>query len=111
MTGIAEALLMTAVMGAVIFFCRALPFLFFRERKEGEQKPSQALLALAEKTAPPVAMTVLTFNAVSAAIKDDARLALPVLAAATFTALAHLWKRNSLISIMGGVAIYMILSR
>jgi branched-subunit amino acid transport protein AzlD len=34
-----------------------------------------------------------------------------VLAAAAFTALAHLWKRNSLISIIGGVAVYMILSR
>jgi branched-subunit amino acid transport protein AzlD len=111
MTSIAGALLMTVVMGAVIFFCRVFPFLFFRERKGGEKTPSQALLSLAEKTAPPVAMTVLTFNAISAAIKDDTRLVLPVLAAAAFTALAHLWKRNSLISIIGGVAVYMILSR
>jgi branched-subunit amino acid transport protein AzlD len=111
MTGITEALFMTFVMGAVIFFCRVFPFLFFRERKGGGRKASQTFLSLAGKTAPPVAMTVLTFNAISGAIKDDARLCIPVLAAAAFTALAHLWKRNALISIIGGVAIYMILSR
>jgi branched-subunit amino acid transport protein AzlD len=111
MTSIAGALLMTFVMGATIFFCRVFPFLFFRERKGGEKKPSATLLSLVGKTAPPVAMTVLTFNAISSAIKDDTRLAVPVLAASVFTALSHLWKRNSLISIMGGVAIYLILSR
>jgi branched-subunit amino acid transport protein AzlD len=111
MTGIARALLMTFIMGAAIFFCRAFPFLFFRERKAAGKKPSETFLSLVAKTAPPVAMTVLTFNAISAAIKDEPRLSLPVLAASAFTALAHLWKRNALISIAGGVAIYMILSR
>jgi branched-subunit amino acid transport protein AzlD len=111
MTSVAGALLMTFVMGAVIFFCRAFPFLFFRKRTDDGSKPSDTLLDLVGKTAPPVAVTVLAFNAISGAIKDDARLVLPVLAASAFTALAHLWKRNSLISIIGGVAIYMILSR
>ena len=31
MTGANEALVMTFAMGAVILFCRAFPFLFFRE--------------------------------------------------------------------------------
>ena len=111
MTGIARALLMTFIMGAAIFFCRVFPFLFFRERKGGGRKNPEKFLALVGKTAPPVAMTVLTFNAISSAIKDDMRLGIPVLAASAFTALAHLWKRNSLISIIGGVLVYMILSR
>jgi branched-subunit amino acid transport protein AzlD len=111
MTGIARALLMTFIMGAVIFFCRVFPFLFFRKRKDPGSKASQTLLILVGKTAPPVAITVLTFNAISGAIKDDVRLSIPVLAASAFTALAHLWKRNSLISIIGGVAVYIILSR
>ena len=111
MTGIARALLMTFIMGATIFFCRVFPFLFFRERKDGGRKTQEKFLALVGKTAPPVAMTVLTFNAISAAIKDDVRLSVPVLAASAFTALLHLWKRNSLISIIGGVLVYMILSR
>jgi branched-subunit amino acid transport protein AzlD len=111
MTGIAGALLMTLIMGAVIFFCRAFPFLFFRNREGAEKKGRDTLLDLVGKTAPPVAVTVLAFNAISGAIKDDTSLAIPVLAASAFTALAHLWKRNSLISIIGGVAIYLILSR
>ena len=111
MTSIARALLMTFIMGAVIFFCRVFPFLFFRGRKGTERKAPETFLSLVGKTAPPVAMTVLTFNAISSAIKDDARLSVPVLAASAFTALAHLWKRNSLLSIIGGVAVYIILSR
>jgi branched-subunit amino acid transport protein AzlD len=111
MTSIAGALLMTFIMGAVIFFCRAFPFLFFRERRGAGKNPWETFLALAGKTAPPVAVTVLAFNAISGAVKEDARLLVPVLAASAFTALAHLWKRNALISIIGGVAIYMILSR
>jgi branched-subunit amino acid transport protein AzlD len=111
MTGIARALLMTFTMGAAIFFCRVFPFLFFRERKGGGRKTPERFLTLAGKIAPPVAMTVLTFNAIGAAIRDDVRLSVPVLAASAFTALTHLWKRNSLISIIGGVLIYMILSR
>jgi branched-subunit amino acid transport protein AzlD len=109
MTGIAQALLMTLVMGAVIFFCRAFPFLFFRDRPGGKFR--EKFLSLAETTAPPVAMTVLAFNAIAGTIKDDARLAVPVLAASVFTALMHLWKRNSLLSIAGGVILYMILIR
>jgi branched-subunit amino acid transport protein AzlD len=111
MTGIAEALLMTLLMGAVIFFCRAAPFLFFRNRKNRKGNLSERFLSLAEKTAPPVAMTALAFNAIAGAIKDDARLCIPVLAASVFTALAHLWKRNSLLSIAGGVVLYIVLLR
>jgi branched-subunit amino acid transport protein AzlD len=111
MTGMVQALLMTLVMGGVIFCCRAFPFLFFGKRKGTGGKALETLLSLAEKTAPPVAMTVLAFNAIGGAIKDDPGLSIPVLAASAFTALMHLWKRNSLLSIAGGVLLYMILSR
>jgi branched-subunit amino acid transport protein AzlD len=63
-------------------------------------------------------MTVLAFNAISGPIKADIHAAvplgnasLPVLAASVFTALVHLWKRNALISIIGGTLVYMVLSR
>jgi branched-subunit amino acid transport protein AzlD len=111
MTGISRALLMTFVMGAVIFFCRAFPFLFFGKRKGTGGKALETFLSLVEKTAPPVAMTVLAFNAMGGTIKDDPGLSIPVLAASAFTALVHLWKRNSLLSIAGGVLLYMILGR
>ncbi|GHV35302.1 hypothetical protein AGMMS4952_27610 [Spirochaetia bacterium] len=104
-----------APMGAVIFFCRVFPFIFFREPKGGSKseggKASETFLSLVEKTAPPVAMTVLAFNALSGPIKDNVHASIPVLAAAAFTALTHLWKRNALISIIGGTVVYMVLSR
>ena len=111
MVSIQQALVMTFVMGAVIFFCRAFPFLFFRERRGAAKGASETLLSLAEKTAPPVAMTVLAFNALSGPIREDLHATVPVLAAAAFTALTHLWKRNALISVSGGTLIYMVLSR
>jgi branched-subunit amino acid transport protein AzlD len=116
-TGNGEAMLLTLVMGAVIFLCRAIPFLFFqrKENSPGIAKNKSfrkaAFLSFVEKTVPPTAMTVLCFNALAASIHDNIREALPVLAAAAFTAFVHLWRRNPLISIFGGTAVYMVLER
>jgi branched-subunit amino acid transport protein AzlD len=104
MTSATDAALLTLAMGAVILFCRAFPFLFFRGRNSGGP-----FLAFVEKVVPPAAMTVLAFNALAAPLKD--RPALTTLAAAAFTALIHLWKRNPLLSIFGGTAAYMLLEK
>ncbi|MDR3138217.1 MAG: AzlD domain-containing protein [Treponema sp.] len=115
--GINSVLGLTFVMGAVIFFCRAFPFLLFRNRKgplaggEPVSGRTMAFLSFVERVVPPVAMTVLTFNAVCLPIKEDPSAAFPVLAASAATALLHLWKGNSLISIFGGTLLYMILNR
>jgi branched-subunit amino acid transport protein AzlD len=113
-------------MGAVIFFCRAFPFLFFQnkppadgdgkgEKRTDEKHAAQTgfrrLFTFVEKIVPPVAMTVLAFNSLGSAMREDPRQGLPILAAATFTALVHLWKRNSLLSIFGGTAVFMALKR
>jgi branched-subunit amino acid transport protein AzlD len=118
------ALGFTGVMGLVIFFCRLFPFLFFREKNgsggEGDDNGAAAngvpgrreiFLTFVEKLVPPAAMTVLAFNALAASFKPELRKGIPVLIAAVLTALIHLWKRNSLFSIFGGTAIYMILER
>ena len=113
-TGVSEAALFSVVMAAVILFCRAFPFLFFRGKNGGgdtQSKRSAALLAFAEKTAPPVAMTVLAFNSLAGPVKSNPGELLPALAAAAFTAIVHLWRRNPLISIFGGTVLYMILTR
>ena len=109
MTSINEALLLTFAMGAVILFCRAFPFLFFHGSANLPHRA--AFLDFVEKIVPPVAMTVLAFNVAGGAFRYDQGDGLLVLAASVFTALVHIWKRNPLISIFGGTALYMILQR
>jgi len=110
----AEALGMVLAMGAVVVFCRALPFLFFsRDINEigegGRRKGAGAFLDFVERVVPPVAMTVLAFNALGGAFRDGPANGLLSLAAAAFTAVLHLWKGNYLISILGGTILYMII--
>ena len=119
------ALLYTVVLGAVIFFCRVLPFILFKdERKAGSAESGTAggpangsagiktFLGFVEKVAPPVAMTVLAFNSLAGPVKAagfpsvDFAAIIPVTAAALCTAVLHIWKRNALISIFGGTALY-----
>ncbi|MDR2798876.1 MAG: AzlD domain-containing protein [Treponema sp.] len=112
MVSIPSALILTVLMGAVIFFCRVLPFLFFRDRQDVPPAPGETfgpLLEFVEKLVPPVAMTVLAFNAISVPFTADFPQGLSAFIAAGFTALVHLWKRNSLFSICGGTMVYMLI--
>jgi branched-subunit amino acid transport protein AzlD len=118
MNTLGQALAYTFAMGAVIFFCRAFPFLFFRGGEQGaadagagKETKAQALLNFVEKIAPPAAMTVLAVNSLAGNLGDNLSRNLPALIAAAAVVLLHLWKRNSLISIFGGTALYMILER
>ena len=98
---------MVFAMGAVIFFCRAFPFLFFARGADNRG----AFFTFVEKTVPPVAMTVLAFNVLGSAFLENLNDGLLVLAASIFTVIMHLWKRNSLFSIIGGTVLYMVLIR
>ncbi|MDR1030557.1 MAG: AzlD domain-containing protein [Treponema sp.] len=115
MVSLRSALILTVIMGGVIFFCRVFPFLFFRNRQDREdghlksREPLGSMLDFVEKLVPPVAMTVLAFNAISAPWILDLAQGFPALLAAGFTALVHLWKRNALLSICGGTTVYMLI--
>lgn len=114
-TSITDTLILTLVMGAVIFLCRVLPFLFFREYKN-EDPPEKIIrqktfLSFIEKIVPPAAMTVLAFNFISMPIKENPRDGITVLAASAITALIHLIRRNPLLSIFGGTAAFILLER
>ena len=124
---LAEAAGLVCAMGGVIFFCRAFPFLFFSGEKFSQSKGTRTFLDFVERIAPPAAMTVLTFNALGPSLRNIARAfasvvtsspvsgefygSLAIIIAAFLTALIHLWKRNALISIFGGTAVYMVLQR
>ncbi|MDR2841596.1 MAG: AzlD domain-containing protein [Spirochaetaceae bacterium] len=126
-----NAFFWTIAMSATIFFCRVFPFIFFSHKKSGitHNTKKEMFLSFIEKTAPPVAMTVLTFNQITKAIykifKDNNNasiiffgdsllnslfLSVPVIAASVITALLHIWKKNPLLSIFSGTVSYMILT-
>jgi len=109
-----EALLLTVIMAAVIFFCRAFPFLFFLGKKQGLK--TETFIGFIERVVPPLAMTVLTFNAISGFIYENVKQnnywqSGFTLAAAAVTVILHLWRRNILLSIFCGTAVYMLLNR
>jgi branched-subunit amino acid transport protein AzlD len=114
--GNSQALLMTLAMGAAIFFCRVFPFLVFRGKNEGEDAADgggrkTAFISFVEKNVPPVAMTVLAFNYITMPFKENPREGIVVLAASVFTAAVHLLRRNTLMSILGGTAVYILLEK
>ena len=117
MLDIKTAILYTTAIGLLVFLCRAFPFLFLPSRRDdpgGGPKKRGALdgfLALVEKAVPPAAMTVLAVNSVAVPVKENPAGGVPVLAASIFTLLVHLWRRNFLISILGGTVLYMVLER
>jgi len=109
-----EALLLTVIMAAVVFFCRAFPFLFFLGKKQGLK--TEAFIGFIEKVVPPLAMTVLTLNAITSFVyenikQDNFWQSGFALAAAAVTVILHLWRRNILLSIFCGTAVYMVLNR
>ena len=126
-TTAAAAALLTLAMGAVIFFCRAFPFLFFTGTKNPQSKGKKVFLDFVERIAPPAAMTVLvvyslgpSFKILAGAIVNifsslpvpvELPVSLAAFAASVLTVVVHLWKRNALLSIFGGTAVYMILQR
>ena len=105
MNALNEALVIVFAMGFVILFCRALPFLFLK------RAGSSGIGSFVEKIVPPAAMTVLAYNALGSPFKENPLDGLLVLAASIFTAIIHLWKGNTLVSILGGTAVYMVLIR
>ena len=94
-----------AVMAAATVATRALPFFLFRERTPPVFVPFLA------KYAPPAILTILTLYCLKDVNWSAAPHGAPELAAAAFTALLHLWKRNTLMSIVGGTVLYMTLLR
>lgn len=92
-------------MMAVTLACRATPFLFFMK-----QKPP-ALVDYLQKYIPPMIMTILVLASYKATSFALPRQWLPGIAAGLLVISLHFWKRNTLLSILGGTALYMILIR
>ena len=92
-------------MAAVTLFCRAAPFIFFRKRRP------PAVVDFLQAYIPPMIMTVLVVGSYKAVSFAKAPYGLPELVSGLAVAGLHLWRRNTMLSILGGTALYMVLIR
>lgn len=100
-----QAFLASIAMALVILFCRALPFLFF----SGKTTPK--FLSFVETYMPALAMAVLALAPYASLRWSEAPHGIPEVVAGIVVLSLHLWKRNPLLSILGGTGLYMVLSK
>ena len=105
--GAGYLLAVTAVAGGVTLLLRAMPFLFFANRK-----PSPWVLYLGRKLSPAAIAMLVVYCLVGYAREripaEHAWGAAEILASLTVVGM-QLWKRNPLLSILAGTALYMVL--
>ncbi|MBR2964377.1 MAG: AzlD domain-containing protein [Lentisphaeria bacterium] len=101
-------LILTAVTAGVTFLLRALPFLFF-----GTGKRPPALVLSIGNVLSPAAIAMLVVYCFACYVRDRApaehMFGLAEIAAAIVVVALQLWKRNPLVSILAGTAVYMTL--
>ncbi len=105
MLSLSHAFMASIAMALVILFCRALPFLFF----SGKKTPK--FLSFVETYMPALAMAVLALSPYASLRWSRAPYGIPEVTAGIVVLGLHLWKRNPLLSILGGTGLYMVLSR
>lgn len=89
-------------VGVVTVVLRWLPFAFVKALKDSQ------FISMLGFTMPVGVMTVLVVYTLFGQIQDSGILIAPLVGAAV-TAVLHLWRRNSGLSIFGGTAVYMLL--
>lgn len=93
-----------AVMAAVTFLTRALPFLLF---DRGESPPK--LVLYLGRVLPPAVIAMLIVYCLRTVRFSAPGLWLPQLMSVAAVVVLHVWKHNNLISIFGGTLLYMFL--
>ena len=94
--------LLIAVMSAVTILLRFLPFLVFRTHIPG-------YVVYLGRVLPAAIIGMLVVYCLKDISIHTRPFGIPELAAAALTVGAQIWKRNALISILAGTAVYMVL--
>lgn len=96
-------ILLVAVVSGVTILLRFLPFWIFG----GSRKTPKVILYLGEAL-PYAIMGMLVVYCMRGISFLEAPYGVPELLAAALVAALHLWKRNTLLSILGGTLLYMV---
>ena len=99
-----HAALIIAVSGAVTLLLRFLPFLIF-----GGKRETPPYIVYLGKVLPYAIMGMLVIYCLRGISFTAAANFLPELIACAVVVLAHVWKRNTLLSIISGTLCYMLL--
>lgn len=100
-----RVLLVILICAACTFLMRALPFLLFRS---GDLPDWLEYLG---KVLPAAIMVILLLYCIRGISFSEAAGYAPVLISCAVTAVLHLWKRSTLLSIAGGTVCCMLLSQ
>ncbi len=100
----AQTLASIAVMAAVTFLTRALPFLLF---DRGDHPPK--LVLYLGRVLPPAVIAMLIVYCRKGFTSAALGCWVPPVAAGLAAVLLHLWRGNDLISIFGATILYMVL--
>ena len=92
------------VMAVVTLVTRALPFLLFGR----SDRPPRIILYLG-RVLPPAIIAMLVVYCLRGISFGAAANWVPALVASVAVAALHLWKRNNMLSILGGTVLYMVL--
>lgn len=98
-----QSILIIAVCALCTFVERALPFLLFR----GKEVPE--IVRYLGRVLPMAIMATLVMYCLKGITFSSAAGFSPPLIASALTALLHIWKRNTMLSIFGGTVCYMLL--
>lgn len=98
-----QSILIIAVCALCTFAERALPFLLFR----GKEVPE--IVRYLGRVLPMAIMATLVIYCLKGITFSSAAGFAPPLIASALTALLHIWKRNTMLSIFGGTVCYMLL--
>lgn len=92
------------IMMAATVLTRALPFIFLKS-----DKPTPKIIEYFGKTLPYASVSLLVIYCLRNISFAEVSGYLPVLISVAVTALLHIWKGKTLISICAGTLVYMIL--
>ncbi|MBP3606268.1 MAG: branched-chain amino acid transporter permease [Clostridia bacterium] len=98
-----HAILAIVIMAAVTFLLRMLPFVIFGK------KQTPAFIGYLGKYLPYAIMGMLVIYCLKGVAPLVFPHGLPELIAILTVVLLHIWRRNTLLSILGGTVVYMLL--
>ena len=99
-----HAVLVIVVTALVTMFLRFVPFLLF-----GGKRETPAYISYLGRLLPYAVMAMLVVYCLRNISFLSATFGVPELISCAVVALLHVWKRSSILSILGGTACYMLL--